>query len=151
MNNTVEIGEPLAFFDVLLIYFRYCVSQLSVSNKVSQNLTRQLWARVRYSHHTTADTRREFKKNLKIWGQRFKGEHLCRRRDLTLLQRGACDLCPQLCDFWSPESESKHTCWKACREWSLPLANHSDQFKLQIQGRSGNLRSLCDILRGFYF
>lgn len=151
MNNTVEIGEPLAFFDLLLIYFRYCVSQLSVSNKVSQNLTRQLWARVRYSHHTTADTRREFKKISKS-GARGLKVNICVGDEISHSCSGVPVICVHSCVISEvlrvrANTPAERHAGSGVSLWPTTLTNSSCRFK-EGQAISGHCVTFCG---GFIF
>ncbi len=89
----------------------------------------------------------EQEETCRLWGCEFKGEHLSQRGKLWPLQWDACDLSPQLCAFKSHVSMDKHTCWKACWEWSLVLSTHARTFKMHLLNQirwevtSGNLRT----------
>lgn len=80
----------------------------------------------------TAPVVRLDRKSAEWWVMGLKGEHLCKGGKLGALQRAACDLSPQLWDFKSHVSVSKHTCWKACWEYSIFLSTHTGRYKLYL-------------------
>lgn len=128
----------ISYIDIYIdIYWQlYCkvmTFSLNQATSFQPSAASTLKARVRLFQRPSGQTGQEAK--CWLWGHGFKGEHLSKGGKLGPPQWAACDLSPQLCDFKSHASVSKHTCWKACWECSLVLSTHTGRFKLHLPNK----------------